>query len=265
MSLCLLIFAILIIFVFLIQQKNENYDNKAIKQNNLEKTSFKNFKETLDIYKRKKYILLFTSGPTLNEFKKGDIPQHVWDDCYIICLKNSINYIDKLNIKPDFLVTNFIGAAETLDEKLIDKHKPLFIGLNYGKIERLEDKIDFMVNLNLKNNYMENVKNNINDINFKNKDNKIYTGWGHIIMELAIPLCLELKPENIITIGWDVKNSKKYWNKETFSNYWQDENNIINDFSVYLHNFLKKHHYINIYKLNSKSGVKIPLVDFNKL
>jgi len=264
MIICLLIFVILIIFVFLIKQ-NENYDNKEIQKNNLEKSNFKKFKETLEIYKRKKYILLFTSGPTLKEFKKKDIPQHVWDDCYIICLKNSINYIDKLNIKSDFLVTNFVGAAETLDEKLIDKHKPLFIGLNYGIIERLKDKIDFMVNLNFKNNYMENVKNNINDIYFKNKDNKIYTGWGHIMMELAIPLCLELKPENIVTIGWDVKNSKKYWNKETFSIFWQDENNIINDFSVNLHNFLKKNHNINIYKLSSKSGVKIPLVDLNKI
>ena len=254
MILCLIIFAMLIIFVFL-NKKKENFNNN----------DYNNFKQTLGNYKKKKNILIFTSGPTLKEFKKEDVPKHIWDNCYIICLKNSINYLDEINIKPDFLVTNFIGAAETLDEKIIDKHKPLFIGLNYGKLENLRKRTDFMVNLEMKNNYLKNVKDNINDISFKNKNNKIYTGWGHIMMELAIPLCLELKPENIITIGWDVKNSKKYWNKETFSNYWHDENNIINDFSVYLHKFLKEHHNIKIYKFSKKSGVKIPLVDINKI
>lgn len=255
MILCLLIFAILIIFVFLIKI-NEKFNNK----------DYDSFKHTLGNYKKKKkkYILIFTSGPTLSDFKKKDIPQHIWDNCHIISVKNSINYLDSINLKPDFLVTNFIGAAETIDEKIIDKHKPLFIGLNYGKLENLRKRTDFMVNLEMKNNYLKNVKDNINDISFKNKNNKIYTGWGHIMMELAIPLCLELKPENIITIGWDVKNSKKYWNKETFSN-WQDENNIINDFSVYLHKFLKEHHNIKIYKFSKKSGVKIPLVDINKI
>lgn len=254
MILCLIIFAILIMFVFLIK-RNENFTNN----------DYNNFKQTLDNYKKKKYILIFTSGPTLKEFKKKDIPQHIWDNCYIICLKNSINYLDQINIKPDFLLTNFIGAAETLDEKIIDKHKPLFIGLNYGKLEHLRKRTDFMVNLKITNNNLEYVKNNKNNISFKNKNNKIYTGWGHIMMELAIPLCLELKPENIITVGWDVKNSKTYWNKETFIGYWHDENNLINDFSVYLHNFLKEHYNIKIYKLNAKSGVKIPLVDINKI
>tara|TARA_B100000886_G_C20410290_1_gene486698 strand:- start:1120 stop:1878 length:759 start_codon:yes stop_codon:yes gene_type:complete len=252
MILCLLIFAILIIFVFLIKS-NENFNNK----------DYDSFKKTLGNYKKKKYILIFTSGPTLSDFKKKDIPQHIWDNCHIISVKNSINYLDSINLKPDFLVTNFIGAAETINEKLIDKHKPLFIGLNWGKLEHLQKRTNFMVTIT-KNNNLEYVKNNINDISFKNKNNQIHTGWGHIMMELAIPLCLELKPENIITIGWDVKNPKKYWNKETFIN-WHNADGVINDFSIHLHKFLKEHHNIKIYKFSVKSGIKIPLVDINKI
>ena len=139
----------------------------------------------------------------------------------------------------------------------------MFIGLNYGQLEHLRKRTDFMVNLKIINNNLEYVKNNKNNISFKNINNKIYTGWGHIMMELAIPLCLELKPENIITIGWDVKNSKKYWNQETFTDYWHVENNIINEFTVHLHKFLKEHYNVNIYKFSEISGVKIPI--FNVL
>lgn len=247
MILCIFIFLILIIFVFLIKI-NENFNNN----------DFNNFKQTIGNYKKKKYILIFTSGPSLKDFKKKDIPKHIWDNCYVIAVKNTINYLDKINIKPDFLVTNFIGAAKTLNEELIDKHKPLFVGINYGSMENLRKRTDFMVNLDWNSNNLENVKNNKNDIVFKNKNNKIFIGWGHTMMELAIPLSLELKPENVITIGWDIKNSKKYWNKETFVD-WNNENIIINDFTVYLHKFLKDHFNVNIYKFSKKSGIKIPI------
>ena len=119
-----------------------------------------------------------------------------------------------------------------------------------------------MVNLNMNRKLMQNVRNNVNDITFKNINNKIMTGWGHIMMELAIPLALELKPNNIITIGWDIKNSNKYWHQENFTvKYWNDENNIINQFTIHLHNFLLKHYQIKIFKLSNESGVKIPLFD----
>ena len=252
----IILFVILIVFSFFLI----NSEHFANNNNN-----YNDFIKTLNKYQKKKYILVFTSGPTLKDLKKEHIPKHILDNCYIIAVKNSINYLDKINIKPDFLVSNFIGAAKSLDVKLIDKYKPLFIGLNYGKIKNLQEKTDFMVELDSKTNNMKNVKNDINDVSFKNKNNKLFTGWGHIMMELAIPLCIKLKPEYIITFGWDINNSNKYWNTETFINYWADPNNIINNFSVYLHNYLIKHHNIQIYKFSKKSGIKIPLVNIYRI
>ena len=50
------------------------------------------FEKKLIKYKgKKKYILVFSAGPTLKEFKKTDIPQYIWDDCYVVAVKNSIN------------------------------------------------------------------------------------------------------------------------------------------------------------------------------
>ena len=259
-----IIIIILLVTIYMLIKKNsinEYFDN-----DHNTKTDYRKFKKTLNKYKgKKKYILVFSAGPTLKNFKKTDIPNYVWDDCYVIAVKNSINLLCKHNIIPDFLVTNFIGAANRINHDLIDKHKPLFIGLDAGEIPKLRKKVDFMISINWKENYMDNVARNIKDIEFKNKnnDNKIYTGWGHIMMELAIPLCLFLKPKNIITIGWDVTNSNDYWNskKETFKVgiNWSNENDIIKQFSVHLHKFLLDNYGITINKINNNSGIKIPL------
>lgn len=248
-----ILFVILIVFIVLIKN-NEHFTNN----------DYNNFLETLNKYKRKKYIIIFTSGPSLTDFKKEDINKDLWENCYIIAVKNSINYLDKINIKPDFLVTNFIGTAETIDTNIIDKHKPLFIGVNYGNMSNLRKKTDYMINIDSKRNLMDNVKNNINDISFKNKNNKIITGWGHTMMESAIPLSLELQPKTIITVGWDIKNSNQYWHTETFVN-WHDENTIINNFSIYLHKFLLEHYNIKIYKFSKKSAMKLPLFNIKSL
>ena len=70
-----------------------------------------------------------------------------------------------------------------------------------------------------------------------NTNNILTTGWGHIMMELAIPLSLELKPQNIITIGWDIKSVNKYWDVEHFTN-WSNADTVINNFTSYLHKYL---------------------------
>lgn len=249
-----LILLLILLYIILPKKKKnniENFDNS---------NDYNYFQEKLKKYPKKKYILIFTSGPTLNNFKKRDIPDKIWEDCYVIAVKNSINYLDKIKVKPDFLVTNFVGAGKNIDLKLVDKLKPFFIGLKYGDFKELEKRVNFTVNLD-KRILMQNVKNNVNDIAFKNDNNKIVTGWGHIMMELAIPLALELKPNYIITVGWDVKNSKLHFHETFVISYWHDENNIINNFTTYLHKFLLHHYKIKIFKFSKDSGIKIPLFD----
>lgn len=253
------IFILLIItlIIIILTKQNEHF-------NPIQLNDYDNFKNTLKTYKKKKFVLIFTAGPTLAEFKKTDIPNHVWEDCYVIAVKNAINYLDKLNIRPDFLVTNFCGASARINIDLIDKYKPLFIGLNYHEepLEKLKSKVNLLVEIDSSKNLMENVKNNEKEIIFFNNNNILTTGWGHIVMELAIPLSLELKPQNIITIGWDVKNVNKYWDVEHFTN-WAESDTIINNFTVYLHKYLLDNYNIKIYKLNTKSTIKIPLIDFS--
>ena len=50
---------------------------------------------------------------------------------------------------------------------------------------------------------MQLVNDNKKGIEFENINNNLYTGLGHIVMELGIPLSIFLEPKNIITIGWD--------------------------------------------------------------
>ena len=85
-------------------------------------------------------------------------------------------------------------------------------------------------------------------------------------MELAIPLSILLKPEKIITIGWDIKNSKKHWDskKESFTN-WSHEDTILNEFSCYLDDYMKKHYNIKIYKINKNSAIKLPYFRINNI
>jgi hypothetical protein len=274
MKIFLLLFVILLILLIYFHSKYENYSNKVIPLVD----DYNHFVNNLSKFQgKKKYVLLFTSGPTLAEFKKSDISKKIWDDCYIIAVKNSINYLDKINIKVDFLITNFTASATRINIDLLDKHKSINIGLDFGKIPKLRQKFHHLANFNTKKNHMQLVKDDKKNIEFENINGKLYTGNGHIMMEMAIPFSIFLEPKNIITIGWDQKNNtfrygnKIHWDtinhsikkkkKETFID-WGDEYNIINEFSVHLHNYLKKHYNIKIYKINKKSSMKLPI--FNK-
>ena len=251
--------AIIILFLSLRYYINEFFTDK----NNI-KNNYKNFSNNIDKFvNKKKYVLIFSGGPSLRNFKKSDIPKKVWDNCHIISVKNAINFLHDKGIKSNFLLTNFGGAWGRINHKKIHKDT-ITIGLNiFNKINL--DNIDHMINLNWNKNSMKLVKENKKGLEFTIKDNTMTTNWGHIMMELAIPLSIYLKPKKIITIGWDVKNQKKYWDtaKELFSS-WSHEDTIINEFSCYLHDYMKKHYNIEIFKINKDSGIRIPLFDKNK-
>ena len=103
-----------------------------------------------------------------------------------------------------------------------------------------------------------------NCIKFYEEDNMPMTHWGHVMMELALPLALMLKPKNIFTLGWDItyKNLNQHNYFETFVDY--QKGDTIKYFSSHLSKYLKKHYKVNIFKLSKYSGVKIPYFNLNK-
>ena len=246
---------ILVIIILLLLIKNYNKEQF----NNIH-----SFKQMINKYKlKKKNILICSSGPTLNELKhfKKKFTKEFLNDCYVISVKSSINILSKLNIKCDFLVSNFTGSIKKLNYELLKtNNKPIVIGGNYynkNKKHKLKDYVDYYVDIGPLGNTMKAVEQNKKKcLDFRYKNNNVETGWGHVMMELAIPLAVALQPENIITIGWDIKNHNQYY-KDSFKNYSHED--TILEFSKYLPSYLKKHYNIKIYKLSKNQGVFLPL------
>lgn len=268
MNYTILYILVLIVFFLIINLKKKYIE----KFRNTNLSNYNRFVRNLQQYKKKKkYVLIFTGGPTLKEFKKKNISKEIYENSYIISVKNTINFLDKIGIKPDFLVSNFESSAKRINTHLLTKYNTINIALNFDKNPKSHNlKKYFKYIINLKNykkkNLMELVINNKKGLDFENINNKIYTGWGHIMMEIAIPLCIFLETKNIITIGWDNNPKNKYhWDKiENFDNInnginWSSLDTVCNKFSPYLYDYLWKHYKIKIYKINKKSAMMIPI------
>ena len=257
----IIILLIIIILLLLYEIKNKE---KFFNTNNIKK-----FKEFISKHKgKKKNILICSSGPSLNEINyfKKKFKKDFWDNCYVISVKSSMNILDKYNIKTDFLISNFSGSIHRLNYDLLEKqNKPIVIGGNYydkNKEHKLKKYVDYYIDIGPLGNTMKNIEDNKPKcLDFRYKNNNVETGWGHVMMELAIPLAVALEPENIITIGWDIINSRTYY-KNTFKNYSKEDGILA--FSSYLSNYLKEQYNINIFKLSKTQGAKIPLYKFKK-
>jgi hypothetical protein len=253
---------ITLIIVFLII-KNSKLPKETFLSKNLN-FKYDDFEKKIKSLPRKKNILIFTSGPTLKKFKKKDIPDYIWEDSYVIAVKSSINFINSINIKPDILVSNFYGSYANMNKKLLktDIVKVAIMNKSVAENDKFKYSFDHYVDINPKRNIMEDIiDNKVNSLKFSNINNKTYTSLGHIMMELAIPICVMLNPENIITIGWDL--GEGYWDEknkiESFEDWskWSNNEKILN-FTKYLPSYLKKHHNINIYKI---SPISLPYLD----
>lgn len=268
-----IIFIILIIIILFLKHRNtelyQNYKHPFF-------NDIKNFP-------RRKNVLILSAGPSLNEI--DDIKKHFTKEflknTYIICIKSAINKARDIKLPVDFIVTNGDGNYNKINLKHLkkknrDQTKLLCIEYYKGCIEsykKLCKECDYIFKIQNRNefNIMECIDKNRKDcIGFDVKNNDFYARWGHIMMELAIPLSIMLKPENIITLGWDYKYTKNsnntYWNDsvEKFTNYSTNKNVILN-FTGNLSNYLKKNYNINIYKLSKYSGVKIPYLNLSKV
>ena len=274
------IIVFLIILVYLKFNKFEGFNinkskSKLINSQSINKDWFSDEIKDIKNMKRKKNILVLSAGPSLNEldYIKKYLTKDFLNETYIICVKSAINKVKYLNIPIDFLVINGESSFHKINKNLLNKQnlkntKVFCIKdderTSHNTPDILDDICNYKVYIN-KNNSLECVIDDLhrNCFGFKlKKDNTIETNWGHMLSELIIPICILLKPKNILTLGYDIeyKNSTKiHWNSENFTDYKSKEFNI--NHSYYLEKYLKKYYGINIFKLSKKSGVKIPYLD----
>ena len=234
---------------------------------------------------KKDYVIICSSGPSLNDLaslKQKLKNKGILNNAYVIALKSSINYLKELDIKVDFFATNFIGAFLETNKDIFDDSKTVKVCLNFEeeiKYPQLKSKCDYLLNPEGTwgpENAMSCVINDRDScMSISDKNN---VKLGHVFMELGMPIALMLKPKKILTIGWDISNSKYYNNQTNFVKdcgigalgvpgkktsdstpyEWARTQNLIK-FSSRLPKYLKKHHNISIYKLSDKSCAELPI------
>ena len=141
-SILLLILLFIILLIILNFKKNiENFSN-----NNF--SDYYRFVRDLSKYKKKKYELIFTSGPTLNEFEKNYFSNEIYENSYIISIKNSINFLDKIGIRPDFLLSNSCSSANRINKDLINKYNTINIAISTKKnLDYIKKHFKYLVKL----------------------------------------------------------------------------------------------------------------------
>ena len=247
----------IIIILFLKYRNTELYKNYH-----------KSFFNDINSMPKKRNILILSAGPSLNEIYviKKYFTKEFLKNTYVICIKSAINKAKELNIPVDFMVTNGIGQFYKIKKKNISKNTRVICLKDHNKSHSVKNDFFCDYRINLKHiNSMECVINDEdNCIKFYEEDNMPMTHWGHVMMELALPLALMLKPKNIFTLGWDItyKNLNQHNYFETFVDY--QKGDTIKYFSSHLSKYLKKHYKVNIFKLSKYSGVKIPYFNLNK-
>ena len=127
------------------------------------------------------------------------------------------------------------------------------------KDHKLKKYVDYFIEIGRIGNMMQCIeKDDENCINFQFFEDNVNSGWGHVMMELAIPLAISLKPKNIYTLGWDVKNSKSILIQRKISKIIVMKMLFL-EFTKFLPDYLKKHYNINIYKTSNNQAAYLPL------
>jgi hypothetical protein len=244
----------------------------------IKKTTYENY-----VNKSWENVLIFSAGPSLNELEylKKYLTKEFLDNTYVICVKSAINEVYKQGIKVDCFVTNFEGSFKDIQADIVDSTNANIVCVEYPKHTsegtHLDKKCNTILNFSFKNNKRENCMQCIIDdedkcLELKYKNGKLYTKWGHTILEAAIPMAVKVRPKNIYILGWDMNNTdKRHYTdikKESFTNKnitdWADFGNIIY-FTKYLPDYLKKHYNINIYKLSNTQKIQIPYINLKNI
>lgn len=249
------------------------------------KDSFKN--------KIKKDIIIFSSGPTLNEIKNylHIFTPEFYNKFYIVGIKDSALFLDKLGVKVDYFLYSHAGYKTEYDEYIF-KNSPNIIkncSYLYSKNNKYLNIIFKIVNFfKMGYNNKHNIKyidvpvidrsDNIMNCVVKNKKkcfnyniNKgiAYYNDGHIMCDQAIPLGIELKCNNIYCLGWDLcenakgQNDYSYFNKNIKEKF-ADKSNLFKNDSYSIFNFEKIREFTKYLPKYLKEHYKINIFRLSK-
>jgi hypothetical protein len=218
----------------------------------------------------KKNVLLLSPGPTLE--KLGELIQKIdLDDTYIVALKTACFMVDQLNLKLDILALTPDTYEKHIKDIVKIYHKQKIKNPNLKVItldhlgyshewqdihNRYIDQCDgFMMNYSCC--YGEDnltTGKRVFDIE-KNNKYALINAHGTSSIDTNLFSAIQLKPTNIITLGWD--NSLKYYlTNESSDTIWDK---FTGKYGLLLYNHLKKYYNINIYKYSSKSNISFPI------
>jgi hypothetical protein len=238
-------------------------------------------------------------GPSYQELTEEQ-KNNIFNNYFTIAVKYIINEFIKSNLYP------FIYAYSDNNEKVYDnifnnvciysilckfikiKNKATNKLIKLNKSLQFDDKYDilfvnnvFNINNSIKKNshwtFNEfvngndptNIYNNILSDKDKNELGFYYYPTGHIMYEIAIPICVHLGFSNIYTIGWDCNYTKQ-------SYYYAPKRNVkildrvkcnscVIENTYFMHKVMKEKYNINIYKTSNDSLVKLPIIDINEI
>jgi hypothetical protein len=219
---------------------------------------------------------IIAPGPSYNELTEEQ-KINIFNNYFTIAVKYIIDEFIKYNISP------FIYAFSSCKDKKINIYNTTII---YSYFSKKNNKFNinhdllflFKNNNKFHNGTFNEFTKNKDPLNIKNnieidKDNINYhTRFGHIMYEIAIPICVHLGFSNIYTIGWDCSyyynqyyngNNNKITKKSLLHVFNMEKASIEN--SYFMHKVMKEKYNINIYKSSNSSLVKLPIIDINDI
>ncbi len=181
-------------------------------------------KKNTDKFKNNKDIIIFSSGPTLNEIQNylHIFTPEFYNKYYIVGIKDSAIFLDELGIKVDYFLYNYAGYKKKYktykfkNNKNIKKYfglpfsNNIFKNLIYNIVNFFkgynnitDKKIYINTDFNEDNILMNCVTNNKKDcFKYKYNKNRKIINDGHIMCDQAIPLAIELECKKIYCLGW---------------------------------------------------------------
>jgi hypothetical protein len=211
----------------------------------------------------------------IDEFIKSDITPFIYafsdinkKKDYIIdttCIYSILSKIIKVNNKSIRIKLNNMKQSN-------DNYDLLFVNNNFYS-KNLSSNILTLLNETYiefeKNNDPLNIHNNILKYKINNNTGFYFTKIGHIMYEIAIPICVHLGFSNIYTIGWDCNYTQQTYYYATKSNIKTTNrikcNSAVINNSYFMHKVMKEKYNINIYKSSNSSLVKLPIIDINDI
>lgn len=161
-------------------------------------------------------LVLLSGGPTTYDLDKTQL-EYLKHNFIIISIKYVINFLEKHEILPDIQIFSFYTNGGSKNILLHMKNKLQFIsfGIYLHKVQPKIDtnKMNRILHIKkLKNSHSSTFRminnGNIDVLQFQVNEDTIIPSFGHVVLEIVIPLLLHCNIKTLYTFGWDLYNRK---------------------------------------------------------